>query len=67
MKQRIREGELVSFKYVDDYPGIGECLLLEFNTYPPFRPIRPNRYGEYTNLLIEWAHQFVNPKEVPNG
>ena len=58
VKQRIRNGELVGFQFVEDYPGIGECLLLEFNSYPPFRPIRPHKYEEYKGLLIEWASQF---------
>ena len=58
IKQRITNGELIGFQFVDDYPKIGECLLLQFNTYPPTRPIRPHRIPEYTGLLVKWAHQF---------
>jgi len=54
IKQRIRNGELTGFRYVDDYPKIGKCLLLEFSTPPFTRPIRPERYGEYDGILEEW-------------
>ena len=51
IKQRIRNGELVGYEFVDDYPGIGECCVLKFSTYPPVRPIRPYRYAEYTEWI----------------
>lgn len=54
IKQRIRNGELVGYEYVKDYPRIGECLVLRFDTMPPTRPIRPHRYNEYTEILREW-------------
>lgn len=60
IKQRIRDGELIGFEFVDDYPRIGECLVLQFNTYPQFRPIRPHRYREYTDLLIAWVRSTPN-------
>lgn len=50
-KQRIRNGELVTYYYTDSYPRIGEALVLIFNTEPFRRPIRPNRWAEYINLL----------------
>ena len=53
IKQRIKAGELIGFEFVDNYPGIGEALVLKFNTYPPLRPIRPHRYAEYMPLLDE--------------
>lgn len=53
IKQRIRRGELIAFEFVDDYPGIGEALVLKFSTYPPLRPVRPHRYGEYVDILAE--------------
>lgn len=54
IKQRINNGELVGFKFVDDYPNIGEALILEFNTFPFTRPIRPHRYEEYDPILKKW-------------
>lgn len=53
IKQRIREGELADYEFVDDYPGIGEALVLKFNTFPPVRPIRPHRWAEYEGILRE--------------
>ena len=63
IKQRIQNGELVSFEFVENYPRIGPCLLLQFSTYPAFRPIRPHRYDEYFDLLMEWKNK--NP--LPGG
>jgi len=54
IKQRIRDGELIGYRYVNDYPRIGKCLLLEFSTPPFVRPVRPERYGEYEPILREW-------------
>lgn len=53
IKQRIQNGELVGYKFVDDYKDIGECLLLFFATPPFIRPIRPHKYKEYINILHE--------------
>ena len=41
IKQRIRAGELVDHYFTEDYPGIGEALVLVFSTAPFERPIRP--------------------------
>lgn len=57
IRKRIRNGELVSYRFVEDYPGVGECLLLEFNTIPALRPIRPHRYFEYVDILADWAKE----------
>lgn len=51
IKQRIKNGELIRHKFVEHYKNIGECMLLEFNTYPFTRPIRPHRYAEYLAIL----------------
>ena len=51
IKQRIDNGELVGYYYTDNYPSIGEALVLQFSTYPPLRPIRPHRYAEYMIIL----------------
>lgn len=53
IKRRIQNGELVGYKFVDNYKGIGECLLLFFDTPPFVRPIRPHKYSEYINILPE--------------
>ena len=57
IKQRIHNGELVGFEFVEDWPKIGSCLLLRFNTLPDMRPIRPHRYDEYMPILTAWAHK----------
>lgn len=54
IKKRIKNGELVGYKFVDDYKEIGECLLLLFNTPPFERPVRPHKYHEYVDTLAEW-------------
>lgn len=54
IKQRIRQGELAAYAYVQDYPRIGPALVLYFCTYPPMRPIRPHRWAEYAPLLAQW-------------
>lgn len=55
IKQRIRNGELIDHYFTDNYPGIGEALVLVFNTMPALRPIRPHRYAEYVDILADWA------------
>ncbi len=57
IKKRIRNGELVRYEYTDRYKDIGECLLLHFRTYPFERPIRPHKYHEYVEILIEWQNR----------
>ena len=54
-KQRIRAGELVDHYFTQNYPGIGEALVLVFNTAPFKRPIRPHRWADYVDILTEWA------------
>ena len=39
---------------MQDYLGIGERLVLKFNTEPFVRPIRPHRYVKYVDVLAEW-------------
>lgn len=51
IKQRIRAGELVDHYFDDDYPRIGNALVLVFSTPPFKRPIRPERWGGYSILL----------------
>lgn len=54
IKQRIHAGELIGYHFTDNYPRIGPALVLEFNTYPPLRPIRPERWGDYVDILADW-------------
>lgn len=51
IKQRIKNGELIDHYFTDNYPRIGEALILVFNTAPFLRPIRPNRYAEYKEVI----------------
>lgn len=63
IKQRIKAGELEDYEFVDDYPGIGEALVLHFSTEPVIRPIRSRSWDKYVDLLWEWNRR----KEVENG
>ena len=54
IKQRIKNGELIGYEFREDYPKIGECLVLKFSTLPALRPIRPNRYVDYVDILAAW-------------
>lgn len=51
IKQRINNGELVDHYFTNNYPGIGEALVLVFNTDPFLRPIRPHKYHEYKEVI----------------
>lgn len=53
IKQRIRNGELIDHYFTDNYPRIGEALVLVFNTAPFLRPIRPHKWPEYVDILSE--------------
>lgn len=52
IKKRIRNGEPIDHYLTDNYPGIGEALVLVFKTAPVLRPIRPHRFLEYFNILL---------------
>jgi len=51
IKQRIRNGELVDYYFTDNYPKIGDALVLVFSTIPHLRPIRPYRIKEYEEVI----------------
>ena len=53
IRQRINNGELIGAEFRDDYPRIGECLVLIFSTPPFLRPIRPHRYTQYLDVMPE--------------
>lgn len=57
IKQRIKAGELIGYKFVENYNGQGERLLLQFSTPPFIRPIKPERYAEYCDILVEWERK----------
>ena len=54
IKQRIRNGELADVQETDNYRNIGPCKLLIFKTDPIIRPIRPHRYAEYDDILLNF-------------
>ena len=56
IKQRIKSGELESFRFVENYGQIGACLLLFFKTEPHIRPVRPHRYEEYRAILKKYGY-----------
>jgi len=47
IKQRIKNGELTGFEFVEKYKNISPCLVLYFKTDPMVRPIREHRFDEY--------------------
>lgn len=51
IKQRINNGELISYEFVEKYKNISPCLVLYFKTEPYVRPIRDHRFSEYRELL----------------
>lgn len=51
IKQRIKNGELISFEFVEKYKNISPCLLLYFSTEPFVKPVREHRFEEYRLLL----------------
>jgi hypothetical protein len=54
IKQRIKNGELVKFEFVDKYKQISPCLLLYFKTEPFVKPIREHRFEEYREILKDF-------------
>lgn len=62
VKQRIDAGELVDAYLSEEWPRIGECLVLIFNTAPFFRPVRPHRYPEY--MQISAVRRILHEKGV---
>lgn len=63
IKQRIANGDLIGFRFVDDYPRIGTALVLQFNDNPVLRPIRPERWMEYVGTLLDWSKEHENSDE----
>ena len=42
--ERIKNGELIGYRFDDDWPKIGRALVLIFSTFPFTRPIRVNKW-----------------------
>ncbi|GIJ95342.1 hypothetical protein CAPN002_25600 [Capnocytophaga stomatis] len=55
IKQRIKNGELIKYEFVEKYKDIGPCLLLYFNTEPYVRPVREHRFEEYKEILASFT------------
>jgi hypothetical protein len=51
IKQRIKNGELIKFEFVEKYKNISPCLILYFKTEPYVKPIREHRFAEYESIL----------------
>jgi hypothetical protein len=60
IKQRINNGELITFEYVKSYKTIAPALLLYFKTEPYIRPIRAHRFEEY-EVLFEQLGIKITP------
>ncbi|MCD7873217.1 MAG: hypothetical protein LUG21_08015 [Clostridiales bacterium] len=60
IKKRIKNGELSGYEFIDNYKNSGERLILYFVTPPFSRPIKPERYYEYIDLLIKWKRNSNN-------
>lgn len=51
IKQRIKNGELTHYEFVEKYKSISPCLVLHFSTEPFIKPVREHRFEEYRLLL----------------
>ena len=58
-KRLIKDGKLKEYRFLDEYNGIKDVLLLVFNDeLHPFMPIRKERWREYFEILgIEILHK----------
>lgn len=53
VKKLIFEGELVGYKFMEEYRGIAPALVLYFKNHAPI-PIRSYRWEEYLPFLINF-------------
>jgi len=53
IKQRIKNGELIRYEYVERYKDISPCLLLYFSTEPRVKPVREHRFDEYEAIFSQ--------------
>lgn len=59
IRQRINNGELVDYYFTDNYPHIGNALVLVFNTLPAIRPIRPHKWTDYVDILDNFKKEVI--------
>lgn len=53
-KRLIREGKLISYKFVERHNHISPALILEFDDFRhPIMPIREDKWEEYVGLIKE--------------
>ena len=57
VKNLIKQGQLVSYEFVDEYNKISPALLLRFKDGSVY-PIREHRFEEYLLLLAEFGNHF---------
>ena len=51
-KKLIKDGKLVEYRFVSEYNGIKDVLLLIFNDEKhPIMPIRRHKWDEYIKIL----------------
>lgn len=50
LKQKIKDGELEKFEFVDSYKNFSPCLVLYFKDGKVF-PVREYMFDEYIKLL----------------
>lgn len=50
IKQKIKDGELVRFEFVDNYKNYSPCLVLYFSDGKVY-PIKEYMFDEYLKLL----------------
>lgn len=53
IRHRINNGELVDYYFAENYPRIGNALVLVFRTSPFLRPIRPHKWPDYADIIKE--------------
>lgn len=52
IKNLIKNGKLIGFKFVDEYNGIHPALLLFFrDTTHAIMPVRAHKFDEYLKIL----------------
>lgn len=56
-KRLIAEGKLIEYRFVTEYNGIKDVLLLIFNDERhPIMPIRKERWHEYLDILNRYDY-----------
>lgn len=62
VKNLIKDGKLVKYRFVKEYHGISPALLLFFDDVKhPIMPIRKERFSEYEALISDYLPFFNKP------